>query len=386
MIIDNLSIIIATTLVVLAILSVLTSPLIKAHKALSDNSFDDDIKNKETESKTSSPNISIIIPAHDNSYELEHNLPSFLSQQYDANYKVIVVADKGDTETEDLLKRMASPHLYSTYLPLSSRYMSRTKLAITIGIKAAESEWVIVCSPYCKPINNNWLKSVALQLGDENLAMGYTKMDESTKAYRRFEHIFMGHIMFNSALKQKAWGTNMSFVAIRKSIFIENNGFLGSLQLIRGEYDFLVNKYGSSTKAILSPSTWLLEEELSDREWKNRHSYFQASRQLLHNVATSRIKLFFYHLLLHTTLLAPIAAGCIAGMMHNWIVLGAAGVALLTNIIAHTCLAAREIHRVDEGISTPMLYLYQLSLLWHSIGYRIYYLMADKTDFTSHKL
>ena len=137
MIIDNISIIIATVLVVLAILSVLTSPFIKARKALSDTSYEDDDEKTESE-KLSSPNISIIIPAHDNSYELEHNLPSFLSQQYDANYKVIVVADKGDTETEDLLKRMASPHLYTTYLPLSSRYMSRTKLAITIGVKAAE--------------------------------------------------------------------------------------------------------------------------------------------------------------------------------------------------------------------------------------------------------
>ena len=152
MIIDNISIIIATVLVVLAILSVLTSPFIKARKALSDTSYEDDDEKTESE-KLSSPNISIII--------LEHNLPSFLSQQYNANYKVIVVADKGDTETEDLLKRMASPHLYTTYLPLSSRYMSRTKLAITIGVKAAETEWVIVTSPYCKPTDNNWLQTVA---------------------------------------------------------------------------------------------------------------------------------------------------------------------------------------------------------------------------------
>ena len=385
MIIDNISIIIATVLVVLAILSVLTSPFIKARKALSNTSYEDDDEKTESE-KLSSPNISIIIPAHDNSYELEHNLPSFLSQQYDANYKVIVVADKGDTETEDLLKRMASPHLYTTYLPLSSRYMSRTKLAITIGVKAAETEWVIVTSPYCKPTDNNWLHTVASQLGQEDLAMGYVKMNEENKAYRRFEHIFMAHIMFNSAMKQKAWGTNMALVAIRKKVFIENNGFLGNLQLLRGEYDFLVNKYGTSAKTILSPSSWLQEEELTDREWKNRHSYFQASRKLLKRMTVSRTKLFFFHLLLHTSLLASIAIGTIAGLQQNWILLGAAGLGLLINIIGHTCLATREVHRVDNDIAIPMLYFYQLSLLWHSIGYRIHYIMADKTDFTSHKL
>ena len=386
MIIDNISIIIASTLVVLAILSVLTSPFIKAHKALSDNSFEDNDDENNEPVKKSLPNISIIIPAHDNSYELEHNLPSFLSQQYDANYKVIVVADKGDAETEDLLKRLASPNLYTTYLPLSSRYMSRTKLAITIGVKAAETEWVIVTSPYCKPADNNWLTSVASQLGQEDLAMGYVKMDNENKAYRRFEHIFMAHIMFTCAMKQKAWGTNMALVAIRKKLFIENNGFLGNLQLLRGEFEFLVNKYGASAKAILSPSSWLHEEELTDREWKNRHSYFQASRKLLKRMSLSRAKLFFYHLLLHISLLAPIAIGTIAGMMQNWIVLGAAGLGLLINIIGHTCLAAREVHRVDDEIATPMLYFYQLSLLWHSIAYRIHYIMADKTDFTSHKL
>ncbi len=49
----------------------------------------------------------------------------------------------------DFLKRTAAenPHLYYTYIPESSRYMSRKKLQITLGVKAAKYEWIILTEP-----------------------------------------------------------------------------------------------------------------------------------------------------------------------------------------------------------------------------------------------
>ena len=108
---------------------------------------------QEEESLESREPISVIITAHDNLYELEHNLQMFLQQKYPADYQVIVVCQSTDGETQDYLKRMAAEnsHLYYTYIPESSRYMSRKKLQITLGVKAAKYEWIILTEPTCTP-------------------------------------------------------------------------------------------------------------------------------------------------------------------------------------------------------------------------------------------
>ena len=79
----------------------------------------------------------------------------FLRQQYAADYQVIVVCQSTDGETQDFLKRTAAenPHLYYTYIPESSRYMTRKKLQITLGVKAAKHEWIILTEPNCRPSN-----------------------------------------------------------------------------------------------------------------------------------------------------------------------------------------------------------------------------------------
>lgn len=106
--------------------------------------------------------ISVIIPAHDDAEELDKHLPLLLSQQYDGDYQVIVVAEQGDSDTEDVLKRVGNnPHLYTTFIPNSSRYMSRRKLSITLGVKAARYEWIILTDAFSSPQSDEWLRNMA---------------------------------------------------------------------------------------------------------------------------------------------------------------------------------------------------------------------------------
>ena len=80
------------------------------------------------------PPVSIIVTPHDKAYELDQHLPLLLEQDYPAPFRIIVVFWRGESETDDVLKKYAAnPHLYATYIPDSSRYMSRKKLAITVG-------------------------------------------------------------------------------------------------------------------------------------------------------------------------------------------------------------------------------------------------------------
>ena len=147
--------------------------------------------NEDVERITEYPPISIILYSHDLAHELDYSLPLFLHQNYEGTYKVIVVIDKGDSEAEEILKRYAhEPHLYTTYIPETSRYMSRKKLAITIGVKAAKSDWVIVTEPTCRPTDTLWLSTIAQKCqADKNLVVSLTQNADDNTAFKRFYNL-----------------------------------------------------------------------------------------------------------------------------------------------------------------------------------------------------
>lgn len=381
MIIDQFTLIVGIIVILLAILASLASPFLRRIKIYeSDNN----------ENSTTVP-VSIIIPVHDESTDLKRNLPAFLNQDYQGDFKIIVVADKDDRETEDLMNRLMpeNKNLYATYLPESSRYMSRKKLAITIGVKAANTDWIIVTDPCCRPFDEKWLSSFTqnMQPGTD-FVMGYTSLDNNTRKSWRFEHALIANNRLSSAQNGKAWATNCQNIAFRKDQFMEDEGFRGNLQLLRGEYDFLVNKYAKdmNTAIDVRRSSWLYEDEPTRKTWHNKNIFFRASRKLLIGHKSNHIYMSFCNVMLHLSFVVSLAAIAFSVMQQNWILTGASGFALLLLIIMRTIFANRAVKQLDEDISAGTMFFRELKLAWNNILYKISYIHADKNDFTSHKL
>ena len=57
--------------------------------------------------------------------------------------------------------------------PKFSRHIELRKLAISLGIKAAHSEWVIVVNPETKPNNDRWLQHLRYLLPEINFIEAY---------------------------------------------------------------------------------------------------------------------------------------------------------------------------------------------------------------------
>ena len=120
--------------------------------------------------------FSIVMTVYDQAPELEANLPAFLTQEYEPGYEVIVVDETSTDNTEDVLKIMKNdyPHLYTTFLPKPNRQVTRRKLAINIGSKAAKNEWIIITKIEHKPIAPDILQAIG-QVHDQEaeLTLGY---------------------------------------------------------------------------------------------------------------------------------------------------------------------------------------------------------------------
>ena len=335
--------------------------------------------------------MTVLITAHDSLPELKRNLPHFLQQKYAPGYQVIVVCQSTDGETQDYLKRMAAeyPHLYYTYIPESSRYMSRKKLQITLGVKAAKNEWIILTEPSCRPNNDKWLQTMARQCQEPNhLVLGYVALDEETKGVRRFESIRKAFYLLRRAQHTYGYRTHMPNVAFRKSDFMREQGYQGNLELVRGEYDFLVNKYAEcgDTAVELDSDGWLIHDEPTDKAWHNAHLYLLASRRSLSRAASMRTLMGFDHLLPHLSLIASVAVLAYAILMQDWVLTGCAGFALLMLFILRMIIAGKAIRHFDDDLSYIMLPFYEYGIIWRNLANKLRYWHADKNDFTSHKL
>lgn len=86
------------------------------------------------------PTFSIVIGVHDQAEEIEQNLPSLLTQQFEGGYEVIVVDESSTDETVDVLKRLKSnhPHLYTTFLPKYHFQNNRRRLCLHPGREGSE--------------------------------------------------------------------------------------------------------------------------------------------------------------------------------------------------------------------------------------------------------
>lgn len=334
--------------------------------------------------------ISIVIAPHDNDKELEENLPVLLSQEYKGEYRVIVIAEKGDALTENVLKRLkGNEHLYVSFIPQSSRYMSRRKLAITLGVKAAKTEWVILTDATCRPDSNHWLSSMASHISDNtSMVIGYSNYADDSRQYQRFERVQMAYYLFREDLKGNPYRTQGRNIAFRKSKFIEQEGFRGSLQDIRGEYDFLVNKYAVQGECAIAvePDAWLTEQKPTKKEWLNRHLYYISTRRLLSRGGWHKALVRFDTFTLHANYLLIIASMVFAGLTERWILLGSSVLALLITIIMRTIFANKALKFFDAKISVWRIIFYEIGVYLHRVSYVMHYKCADKNDFTSHKL
>lgn len=383
---DIFTISLCAALLLLAIVSPLFNPFFRKIDTNEENGEEDDnCKQQQL------PPISIVITAHDNAPELRDNLPLILNQKYPADVQVIVVAERGDSETEDVLKLISAntDRLYYTLIPESSRYMSRKKLSMTIGVKAAKHEWILLTEPSYAPVSDQWLSTMARNCQNGiDIVTGYSNFDNDAPLYCRFERLQTECYQLREVQKNIAYRHFGANLLIRKSMFMGNEGFRGNLNLVRGEYDFIVNKFATAENTLteISPEAWLREQRQTHKSWKYRHMYYLETRKMLERSFRHRIVFNFDQTMLHIQFVLTVAAIAIAAVMKLWIIMGVAIASLLISATVRSILLSKKARLFGEHIPAILALPLQLSVVWHNLHYFVQHRLADKLDFTTHKL
>jgi poly-beta-1,6-N-acetyl-D-glucosamine synthase len=263
---------------------------------------------KPGEKKTGSKGISVVICARNEADNLEKFLPLILEQEY-PEFEVVVVNDCSTDHTEGLLSEMKVRHnnLRYTNIPVNDKFTHGKKLALTIGIKSARYDHVLLTDADCYPAGKMWLQSMTSKLeGEKDIVLGYGRYERQKgllNSIIRYETAFTALQYFSFALKGKPYmgvGRNLAY---RKELFFKNKGFSSHYHIASGDDDLFVNQNAvrsNTSIEIGSESHTISIPKQSTRAWirqKRRHLaagtfYNKGSRFRLGTELISRILLY----------------------------------------------------------------------------------------------
>lgn len=342
---------------------------------------------KRTTSQDKAP-VSVVIAAHNQADQLKRNLPYILEQEYAGEFEVIVVNNASTDDTEDVLKtlELEYPHLHHTFTPDSSRHISHKRLSLTIGIKSAQHEWILLTEANCRPASPQWIEGMARQFGpDKEIVLGYANYEDRHNLFSRktiFFNLFHQMQYLPWADKRKAYRTHPANVAYRKSLFMQHKGFAGDIDLISGAVELLVNRHStaSNTAVSLMPETKVVCEDLeSPKMWRQERIYYMETRRHFK-------KKFLYHLAFNLKqtivplfyLLFAIALAW-SIVQEQWIGTGAVSFLFLLLMTWKTVQFNRSCHIMDERPYYFGLWWYELRLIaWHAHSLVSHFFAPDK--------
>lgn len=231
--------------------------------------------------------LSVVICARNESENLLRNLPSVLEQDY-PNFEVVVINDGSTDESTQVLSDLEEkyPHLYHSFTPESARYISRKKLALTLGIKASKHNWLVFTEANCQPVSNQWLRLMARNFTPRTeIVLGYNSYERGKgwrHRYIAFDSLFNSLRYLGFALAGRPYmgmGRNMAY---RKELFFNKKGYSSHLNLQRGEDDLFINQIATPTNTrVETDSNAVIRMRAIERhkDWKEeKMSYLATSR------------------------------------------------------------------------------------------------------------
>jgi len=226
--------------------------------------------------------VSIVICARNEEKNLMDNLPVIMDQDH-PNFEVVVVNDSSWDETEAILKAysLRYPNLRVVNIDEEKQNMQGKKFALTLGIKAAKHEVILLTDADCVPASSSWIREMTKNMSDKKqLVIGYSpyqKHEGWLNKIIRFDTLMIGaHYMgfARAGIPYMGIGRNMAY---DKDLFFKVGGFKSHYSIASGDDDLFVNQVANAnnTLVVANPEAHTISEPKKTwNEWfrqKRRH-------------------------------------------------------------------------------------------------------------------
>ncbi|MFN5335212.1 MAG: glycosyltransferase [Bacteroidota bacterium] len=266
--------------------------------------------------------VSVVICARDEAQNLADNTPYVLQQQYASTFEVIAVDDNSYDDSKYVLEHLSKifKNLRPVSLKQEARLIQGKKFPLSMGIKEAKHELLLLTDADCKPSSPNWILHMQEGFNKEGaeIVLGYGPYEKEKGLLNkliRFETFFTALQYLSFSLAGKPYmgvGRNLSY---KRELFFRNKGFSSHNQIPGGDDDLFINKVADkkNTAIVIDPESFTYSKAKSSwaswRAQKARH--YSTSRHYKKNhlflLGLSSFSHFiFYPILVVSFFLLPI--------------------------------------------------------------------------------
>ncbi len=250
-----------------------------------------------------------------------------------------------------------------TELTQEARFIPGKKYPLSIGIKAAKYEIVLLTDADCVPASEHWMEK--MQDGfDESIeiVLGYGALHKKKTFFNkivRWETYHTALQYLSYALSGKAYmgvGRNLSY---KKSVFFRHKGFSSHNHLPGGDDDLFINKAATknNTAIVIDKDAFTLSEPA--KTWK------QWLKQKQRHYTTSKYYKPFHKFLLGTYALShflfyPFFVASLA--LYNW---KWALIVFVVRFILQAIIIFKTTTKLDEGDLFKWFWLFDIWMFFY---------------------
>lgn len=321
--------------------------------------------------------VSVVIVVRDDAALAVQNLPQLLDQQY-SSFEIVIVNDRSrDENSLQAIREYKDRYPNIKLVDLSTAVSTSRgkKMAISMGVKCATYDHILLTAPNCKPSSRQWLSKMAQNFQfQQKIVLGYNTFEKKKGLYSHFllyDNLVGAVQYFAHALMHSTYRGDLNNLAFVRPLFYKQNGFIAYNHLLYGEEDIFVHRASTPNNVAVEydPDAATLQQHTPSYGYWRLHKvslYFTRK----YNSMRNRLLLSGYEL---TNLLfyALLALSIVAALHQPTALYITAGIAVL-RIASLYVVMGISAARLQEKQNIPSLLFYDFlfailtPLLWLS--------------------
>lgn len=232
--------------------------------------------------------VSVVICARNELRNIRTNLQPVVEQEH-KNLQVVVVNDCSWDESQKALEEYedAYSHLKVMNLVEQERYRHGKKFALSLGIKGALNETVLLTDADCRPASPHWVSEMTKNIsGNKQIVIGYGAYEKKKgflNKWIRFDTVFNAIQYLSYAIMGNTYMGTGRNLAYTKSLFFKNKGFAKHNHILSGDDDLFINEVANGENVAVELNhgsfTYSVPKEKFGEWFKQKKRHMSSSGQ-----------------------------------------------------------------------------------------------------------
>lgn len=193
------------------------------------------------------PSVSVVIVAHNDEDNLRQNLPSVLEQDY-PNFEVVVVDYMSRDDTQEYMGLCSEkyPNIKPVLFGQDVNFYHGKKYPLSIGIKSASKDIILLIEPDCHPFGNTWIREMVCGfMRGSSIVMGCSVLRAEKKffdAFRRYDNMVQTASYLGNAIMGNPYTATGRNLAYRRDFFFNSGALISHYRIPEGADSLFVNR------------------------------------------------------------------------------------------------------------------------------------------------